>query len=230
LKSSATIVAVGTRCTTLRASPPFAFRQGAHCLHWINSAAGPLGGDDLSLDVSVTAGGELIVRGIAAQLVYPGPHGLSSSARLTAEVAVGASLRWEPAPTVVVDGADHRTSTTLTLSSDARLAWREIVVLGRHDEPGGSLHQRLRVTRAGRVLLHTELALGPRWPGSSGPAGTAGARVVASALVVGAPSPHLCTTDVRAAIHPLAHDAWLVTALADAVEPVDALFRSLLGA
>ncbi len=235
MRSSATIVAETTRpgttrCTTLRSSPPLALRETHDGLHLVASAAGPLGGDDLAVNVDVTAAARLVVRSVAAQLILPGPRGAPSTAALHATVGADADLRWLPSPSVLVEGADHRSTTTLALAATAAMQWREVIVLGRHDETSGSWHQRLRVDRAGRPLLRTDLLLGPRWPGAEGPAGTAGARVVGTALVVGHPVRSITAgPEVRAAAYPLADDAVMVTALGDAVEPVEALLNSFFG-
>lgn len=85
-------------------------------------------------------------------------------------------------------------------------------MLGRHGETSGSALQRLTVNRAGRPLLRNELPLGPRWPGAAGPAGTHGARVVTSTLVVGSEAP---SEPAAGAVLQLAGDAWLVTSLGD---------------
>src|SRR5690606_20917682 len=127
-------------------------------------------------------------------------------------------LRWLPEPTIVVRGSDHRARTSIALAAGAELVWREVVVLGRHAEAAGSLLQRLRVDRAGRPLLRTDLAAGPRWPGSLGPGGVGPAGAVATALVVGPSADRLPRPGdraaavppgdgVRAAVLPLAEEA-----------------------
>lgn len=104
------------------------------------------------------------------------------------------------------------------MEPDARLWWREMVVLGRHEEPTGSLLQRVRLDVETRPVLRTELPVGDRWPGSSGPAGLDGARAVGSILTVGWGEPQLPSHIgmVRAAAVRLPGEAWLVTALGGA--------------
>jgi urease accessory protein len=199
-----------TRCTTLRSAPPISLRETPDGLYLVASGAGPVGGDDLNLAVDVQWGASLVVRSAAASMVLPGPSGRPSSLRVRARVR--GSLRWEPEPTILVAGCDHRATTTIDLAAGATLAWREVVVLGRHDEPTGSLLQRLHVDRAGAPLLRTELPVGPRWPGAEGPAGNGGALVVSSLLVVGLDEP-LVPAGADGAVLQLADDAWLVTAL-----------------
>jgi urease accessory protein len=200
-----------TRCTTLRSAPPISLRDTPDGLYLVASGAGPVGGDDLRLDVHVCPHAALVVRSAAASMALPGPTCEPSSLRVRARVH--GSLRWEPEPTILVAGCDHRATTTIDLAPGATLAWREVVVLGRHDEPTGSLLQRLHVDRAGAPLLRTELPVGPRWPGAGGPAGTNGALAVTSLLVVGLDEPVL-PDDADGAVLQLAEDAWLVTVLA----------------
>lgn len=203
---TAEVTAAGrTRCTTLRSAPPISLRETPDGLYLVGSGAGPIGGDDLGLDIDVRAGASLVVRSAAAVLALPGPSGAPS--RLEVRVRVSGSLHWIPEPTVLVAGCDHTTSTRIELLGDAHVVWRETVVLGRHAEPSGSMLQRLRVDRDGRPLLRNELPLGPRWPGAEGPTGTDGARVVSSTLVVGGVEP----VAAAGAVLQLADDAWLAT-------------------
>lgn len=223
------------RCTTLRSAPPLTFRETAGGLHLVGTAAGPVGGDELALDVIVGAGAALAVRTVAAQLVLPGTGAVPSTMAHTIVVGPEAVLCWRPEPTVVVRGADHRAATTIDLGPDAELVWRDEVVLGRDGEESGSLLQRLRVVRAGRPLLCTETAFGPAWPTAAGPAGTGPAHVVATTLLVGARARAALARlagdrsdggEVRWAAYPLADDVVLLSALGSRLADV----RSRLGA
>jgi urease accessory protein len=227
-----------TRCTTLRSDPPLTLRAtGGDTVHLVGSAAGPVGGDDLHLSLTVGADAGLTVRSVAAAVALPGPSGAPSTLAVHATVASGASLRWRPEPTIAATGCDHRAPVRLDLAADAELLWREVVVLGRHDEPPGSLLQRLRVDVDGRPLLRNDLAVGPRWPGSQGPAGVGDARTVATALVVGPTAERLPLpegSEVRAAVLPLDGHAALVTVLAPhalaAITALDAVLDAAIPA
>lgn len=199
-----------TRCTTLRSAPPISLRETPDGLYLVASGAGPVGGDDLDLEVHVDIGASLLVRSAAASMVLPGPAGERSS--LTVRARVDGVLTWLPEPTVLVTGCDHRTMARIELGAEATLMWRETVVLGRHGEPSGSLLQQLHVDRDGYPLLRNDVLLGPVWPASDGPAGTGGADVVTSTLVVGGAAP-ADPADGRGAVLQLADDAWLVSAL-----------------
>jgi len=205
-----------TRCSVLRSQPPLTMRPTPEAVYLVGTAAGPLGGDDLCLEVTVAPAAELTVRSVAATTLLPGAHGRRSSARIDVAVGADASLRWQPRPVIVSTGADHVAITTIELAAGASLWWREEVVLGRHGEAPGSLLQRLRVDVAGRALLRNDQALGPRWPGSLGPASTAGAQAVGTVLVVGdeGVEHHADVGEARAAVVPLGDRATLVTALA----------------
>lgn len=219
MKAAATVVAergtrTRTRCTTLRSSPPISLRDTPDGLHIVGSAAGPLGGDDVHLDITVADGASLTIRSVAAQVVLPGPRDGPSISSVSATVGEAATLRWLPGPLVLAQGCDHRTTVTLSLGATATLVWRDEIVLGRCGEPGGSVLQRLRVDRADRPLLRNDLALGPRWPGAGGPAGSGDATAVCTLLVVGEATPPLHPDpSVRAVTCQLAPDAVLVTAL-----------------
>ncbi|MGE0307487.1 MAG: urease accessory protein UreD [Acidimicrobiia bacterium] len=191
----------------------------------IGTAAGPVGGDHLTLDVQVRAQSQLTVRSVAASMVFPGPSKLPSRTEVNIDVGPGATLTWQPEATVLVRGCDHIADTTITLASTASLVWREELILGRWGETSGSVQQKLRVTRGGQVLIHLGMRLGPRWPESFGPAGVADALVVASMVIAG-PS----ALDALAAAHrdddSMHHDdvAWHSFPVAD-----DAVVMQVLG-
>lgn len=227
MRAAATLVAerVGerTRCPTVHSEPPLALRLTSGIgdeeasVHLVGSAAGPVGGDELSLAISLGAEARVAVRSVAAAAVLPGPsrggaagEAAASHVDVVVDVGAGGRLRWLPEPTILVDGCDHRSSTYITLDATAALVWREVVVLGRHGEPSGSLLQRLRVDIGGHPLLRNDVAVGPRWPTSRGPAGVgAGTRAVATALVVGVspddlPAALPSGAGLRAAVLPVA--------------------------
>jgi len=144
----------------------------------MGGAAGPIGGDDLAYRVDVGEGAKVEVRSMAASLALPGPGGAQSTLACDVKVGPGAILHWTPEPLIAVRGANHAVHANLEIAEDAELVWREDVVLGREDEETGSVRSRLRILRGGRVVFDHEFAVGPRYPGSLGPAGTAGYRRV----------------------------------------------------
>jgi urease accessory protein len=215
-----------SRCTTVRSSPPLSIRPtpgidsgggSGVSVHLVGSAAGPVGGDRLDLAVLAGERSSLTVRSVAATLVLPGPSpGPAAHLDVRADVRAGARLLWLPEPTILVRGSDLRSTTTLRVASGATVVWSEVVVLGRAGEPSGSVLQRLRVDVADRPLLRADLAVGPRWPASQGPAVVGGARAIGTAVVVGTDVSRLepvATPCVQVGRADLDGDAAVITAL-----------------
>ncbi|MBA2472007.1 MAG: urease accessory protein UreD [Pseudonocardiales bacterium] len=172
-------------CLRWHCAPPIVLRQtGPRRVHLVQAAGGPLGGDDLALDVHLSAGSSLQLRSAAATVVQ---LGIPAAAQwnVTADLADGAVLDWRPEPTVICDGAALRSSMTVTLRRGARALLREMVVLGRAGQRGGCLHGELIVELDGVPILAHTLLLDGADPVLAGPAGTGGARVIGMLAVVG---------------------------------------------
>ncbi len=207
-----------TQLATVRSQPPLTVRQtGPDQIHLVGTAAGPLGGDELALDIDVRSACSLRVGSVAASLVQPGAVEAPSSLTVTMRVGSQASLHWRPEPTVLVRGCDHHVTTVIELADDACLLWCDIVALGRWNEESGSLLQRLRIDVGGRPLARTDLAVGPRWPHSLGPAVLAGASAVATLVCVEVTRrqlPSIDEPDLRAEVFELSDRATMWSAIA----------------
>lgn len=167
-----------------RSAPPVVLRPtGSRQVHLVQAAGGPLGGDELALTVRLAAAGRLRLRSAGATVVQAGPAPARWS--LTADVACGAVLDWHPQPTVVCDGAELRSSTRLRLRPGAGAVLREEVVLGRAGQLGGRFRGELTVELDGDPVLAHDMILDGADPVLTGPAGSGGARVVGTLLVVG---------------------------------------------
>lgn len=220
----------GTRLVTLRSEAPLVVRATGGGVYLVGGAAGPLAGDDLSIEIAVGPGARVILRSAAASVALPGRVPGPSRLAVRATVASGGELRWLPEPVVAARGCDHWMDAVLDVAAGGRLEWREELVLGRHGEAPGSVATRLHVDLDGRPLLRHELALGPLHPHSLGPAVAGGARAVGSVLLVdpdwcdGPPPAHVVGSS--AAVLALDGPAVQVVALAE-----DALaLRQCLGA
>ncbi|HEX6472795.1 MAG TPA: urease accessory protein UreD [Streptosporangiaceae bacterium] len=155
----------GTRITRLRSDGPLALRatRGGHpaTVYLVGAAAGPLGGDDLTLHLTVAPGARLAVRSAATTLVLPG----DGESRFTVLAGVGAGgwLDFAPEPVVAVAGCHHGSFADIELAAGAALRWRDELVLGRHRERPGRYAARCDVTLGGaggrRPLLRHELRL-----------------------------------------------------------------------
>jgi urease accessory protein len=203
-----------TRVTVLRSDGPLALRETPLGVYLVGTAAGPLGGDDLTLDIDVGPGSCLVIRSAAGMLLLPGPHGGASALRISARIGPGGRLDYAPQPTVAAAGCDHRAGAQIELAAGATLRWREEMVLGRHGEPSGQCTSRLDVTVAGVPAYRGELTMGhPETDHSSAVLGGAGA--VGSVLLVDAarPPPSVAVHDGLAVL-PLAGPGAAVTATA----------------
>ncbi|MGH3935850.1 MAG: urease accessory protein UreD, partial [Pseudonocardiaceae bacterium] len=167
-------------------APPVVLRPtGPHRVHLVQAAGGPLGGDDLGLNVHLGPGTVLQVRSAAATVVQPSHPDAAAQWTVTADLADGAVLDWRPEPTVLCDGAELRSSMQIGLQRGARALLREVVVLGRADQRGGRCHGELTVELDGVPLLTHTLLLDGADPALAGPAGTGGARAIGTLAAVG---------------------------------------------
>ncbi|WP_196441173.1 urease accessory protein UreD [Planomonospora sp. ID67723] len=176
-----------TVLSTMRSAPPITLRRtGPDRVHLVSTAAGPLGGDDLALDIEVAPGTTLDVRSVASTLVLPGPGPAESLMTVTARVGAGASLRFAPEPAVLAAGCRHRATVRLELAAGARVFWREEFVFGRYGEAPGRCRSRFDATVDGRPLLRQEFTLGDPAVDTS-PAVYGDARCAGSTLIAGFP-------------------------------------------
>jgi urease accessory protein len=189
----------------------------------VGAAAGPLGGDQLSLRITVRAGACLCLRTVAASVALPGLDDAESVLAVTATVEPGGTLRYLPEPVVVADNARHATDIRVTLAEGARLTLRDELILGRHGEQGGAYRGSLRADYAGRPLLRQSLEVSGSDAATRGPAIMSGHRACGTLLRVGPGLPGSAITaagapcaDQQVAVMPLATGpAVLVTALAN---------------
>jgi urease accessory protein len=219
----------GTRLSTVYGEPPLLPRRTGHRgathaeVHLVGGAAGPLGGDDLRIDVEVRPGARLVVRTVAASLAQPSLPSAPSTLTVTVTVGGNGALAWLPEPTIAVTGCDHLNRSIVDLDDGAELLWREEIVAGRHGEPPRDLGMAMTVRYAGRTLLRHDLSIGPRAKGWNGPA-VIGARAAGTLLVVGpAAAREPATITPTAALMPLAHGpAALVSATGEDARAVRA--------
>ncbi|MFC4005697.1 urease accessory protein UreD [Nonomuraea purpurea] len=199
----------------LASAPPLTLRQtGPYTVHLVSTAAGPLGGDRLALDLDVAPHTTLELGSVAATLVLPGRG--ESELLVTARVGAGATLRFTPEPTVLAAGCAHRLLVRLTLAADADVLWREEIVFGRYGEEPGRCHARFDATREGRAVLRQEFTVGEAALDSS-PAVYGAARCVGNTFMTSAAKQAVVAEGV--AVLPLAVPGTLVSALAaDAVQ------------
>ncbi|WP_426574534.1 urease accessory protein UreD [Aquihabitans sp. McL0605] len=178
---------------------PYWCRWDGATLWIVGSAATPVGEDDITLDLRVGEGVRATVRSVAAMVVYAG-RGAGTRLTTRLHVAAGASLRWQPEPVIVTARARHRSVLIADVASGGELVADEVVVLGRSDEVAGAYVSATDLRRDGVPICLTSFDTAA--PGWSGPAGTAGAKVVGTRLVIdattaiGAPTPRVDASTV----------------------------------
>ncbi len=205
------------RLVDVRCEPPLTVRRCHDRILLVGSAAGPVGGDELTTTVHVGPNARAEVGSAAAMLVWPGARGESSSSNVCVDVAEGGRLVWRPEPLVSVRGSNHRATTSVRLAATATCVVVEEVALGRVGEPSGDLELTMRVEREGRPLaVHAE-RFAPDAPGAGSLVSVGAARHAICAAIVGPPTSP--ATSVRgdgalaAGLLPVADDASIVLAV-----------------
>lgn len=194
--------------------PQRAGRTGPAVVHLVNSAAAPLGGDELELTVRVGEGARLRLSSVAATLAMPGPRGGESAMTVTIEVADGASLEYPSQPTVVTERARHEARIDAELAGLARFRYGETVVLGREGERSGRMGSTMVVRRDGKPLLCQRSEIGDPATDASA-AFLAGRRVLATEVLVWGDDPAEPVGDLWWSLVPLAGGGSLATAVAE---------------
>lgn len=187
-----------TRVVELAASAPLGAKvTGEHEVHLIGTAAAPLDGDVVTIEIELGDHTQLTIGTVAATMAWPARGEASPSVMIIrATVGEGAVLRWLPEQLVPVRGCRHLLRCDVQLAATASVLWREEVVLGRTGEPPGMLDAELRVVRAGAPLLHQQLHLTGDDPAAHGaPSLLGNARAVGSLLVAGPDIPEHLVRD-----------------------------------
>ena len=195
------------RLERMAGQAPVAWRPAAEAVYLVSTAASPVGDDQVVIEVRARAGSRLVVRSTAATVAWTGA---GSRQEVRATVERGAALDWAPEPLVATSGCHHSHVARLDVQEGGSVRWRELLVLGRHDEAPGALRSTLRVDVAGRPLLRHELRIGA--VGWDGPAVLGPARVVGLLLFAGAAVDD--ASDVGpAALQARVGDGWAVSQL-----------------
>lgn len=187
--------------------------HGVVVVRVVESAASPIGGDDLSLRVRVEAGARLRLIGTAATLALPGRTGECSRACVEIDVGPMGEVEYLPEATIISARADHRVQTRITLAEDARVRWREIIVLGRHGERPGRLTTTVHLLRSGAPLLRQRLDIHEDRMLAS-PGYLAGLRVIATETMVWDQHPPEPVSGQWWSLSPLAGGGAVATAVA----------------
>jgi urease accessory protein len=219
---TAAVVEPGGVLGELTCAPPLTLRQvhsdvRDRCeLRLVGTAAGPLAGDNLSISLQLRAGARATLRATGASLAQ-GRGGGRAALSIRADLAEGSDLLADPGALIVCRGSRVDVRVELALGAGAAVEWRELIVLGRTEEPPGQATLHWDVTRAGRPVLRQSADLAD--PALTGWAGlTAHRRVLACALIADpAGTPHTVVASPTAVAQRMAGQALLVSVLSDDV-------------
>ncbi|MGH3621563.1 MAG: urease accessory protein UreD [Sciscionella sp.] len=184
MRAHATLAVHEGACRWRDAPPVVLRRTGAARFHLVQTAGGPIGGDDLGLDVVLDDGCEVELRSVAATIVQPGHGTVPARWRMLVELGHGARLRWAQLA-VVCERAYYETELSVRLRDRAQAIVREEIVLGRADESGGRYCGRLAVNMGSAPLLRHDSLLDGADDDLCGPAGTGGHRALGTMVVAG---------------------------------------------
>ncbi|MGL6233823.1 MAG: urease accessory protein UreD [Segniliparus sp.] len=161
MRSWLRVDAVAGRVPRWRSEGVFTVRlTGEDQVHIVSAAAGPLGGDEVVVEVHVGEGASLTVRGVAASVALPGSATDRSSWSWELDVAEGGRLLLEPQPVIVAGRAAHHGATALRLASGASAVLVEQAQIGRFGEAEGAWRGSLAVDVDGQELLRHAVELG----------------------------------------------------------------------
>ena len=122
----------------------------------VNTAAGPLSGDEFSFSLQVADGAQVRVRSVAAMLVQPGPSGDWSHFNTTVQLGENSVLDWCTEPLISVLGSRHQSFTKVVAHETSTMRLSESLLLGRSNEVSGELTMRQRIEVGGQSVLDHE--------------------------------------------------------------------------
>jgi urease accessory protein len=162
--------------------------EGVCHVYVLHPPGGVVGGDELNIDVDVSAAAAALLTTPAAGKFYRSAGPLARQ-RQTLHAAAGAVLEWLPQETIVFAGASAAVTTRVNLEGDARFMGWEILCLGR---PGsgerfasGELCQTWEIRRDGKPLFVERAVYDGEGAALNAPWGLAGEPVCGSLVCVG---------------------------------------------
>jgi urease accessory protein len=167
----------------------------------VNTGGGMAGGDEARLNFSLGEGAEVTLTTQSAEKIYRG-EGQTALVNASIQCAASARLEWLPQEAILFEGASLTRRLTIDVADSGALLMVEAFTFGRtafgEDRIDASLRDSWRIRRAGRLVFAEELRLADTANLLRRPAIAAGARAMASLLVL-APDPSASLATLRAA-------------------------------
>ena len=148
----------------LRIQRPF-YPEGGVChLYVLHPPGGLVSGDQLHIRVHGTRHSQSLLTTPSAGKIYGrDSDGVAQGQRVRLQLSDNAECEWLPQETLIFRDANAELETDIELDSEARFIGWDLVCLGRPaaDEvfDKGSVKQRIRLWRNGRLLLNEHLQL-----------------------------------------------------------------------
>jgi len=148
----------------LRVQRPF-YPEGLGCLHLylLHPPGGLVGGDCLSIDVSLEPRAQVLMTTPSAGKIYRNISGLKQGQHVNLKVADGAVMEYLPQENIVFYGAEAELSTRVDIEGNGLYIGWELTCLGRFESQElfetGQLQQSLVITHNGRPLFNDRLCL-----------------------------------------------------------------------
>lgn len=157
---------------------------------FLNTSGGLTAGDQLAFSLTLGAGCRVVSTTQTAERAYDAGRGLPARVQVSHQVGAGGWLDWLPQETILFQGAALQRHSEINLAKDAGCLLLEAVVLGRaamgETVTRLQFHDRRIIRRQGRVMWIEPLRLDDAvLAGSDRPALLAGARALASLVMVG---------------------------------------------
>ncbi len=164
LSANGTTRFLGRASSPLKVQRGFLRADGRCELPLLHTAGGLVGGDRLTVDVSLAAGSRALITSVAAQKVYGSigrsrraPQGDWAVQELDFELAAGADLEWLPQELVLYADGLYEQRAQVTLAPGASWLGAEVVRLGRsaagEDLGAGRWRSLLEIRRLGESGL-----------------------------------------------------------------------------
>jgi urease accessory protein len=165
--SGRTFLAESFQQAPLKVVRAFTLEDGTALAHLHNVSGGLLGGDRLSMQVSLASGANVQLTTTGATRIYRSREGISATTQCN-DISVGtvALLEYLPDATIPFAGSRYAQRTSIELAEGAGLFWWEIIAPGR--EASGELFKyeefamKTRVSVLGRRIAAETLCLRPR--------------------------------------------------------------------
>lgn len=153
-----TVLAAASHYGPLRVQRPF-YPEGAVChVYLLHPPGGMVAGDDLAIDIDLSAGAEALLTTPAAGKFYRvETYAQPQSQGVRAAIGAGAALEWLPQESIAFNGARGELRNRFELQDDACLIGWDILCLGRRASgeqfDSGRIVQRIEIYRNGAPLF-----------------------------------------------------------------------------